>query len=141
MADNKELQLIKSEIVSINDTMKDMQDMMKLLNAKLDLFKNLEPESRENINAGATVKGKNPLRASVFKLLFAEDQEKFIDVLYSREELETIMNDPEVIKKRKQEDKLKKAADMIYHGCIKNNSQSRITAFEDLYNKYITPEN
>lgn len=141
MADNKELQLIKSEIVSINDTMKDMQDMMKLLNAKLDLFKNLEPESRENINAGATVKGKNPLRASVFKLLFAEDQEKYIDVLYSREELETIMNDPEVIKKRKQEDKLKKAADMIYHGCIKNNSQSRITAFEDLYNKYITPEN
>lgn len=140
MADKKELQELKKEIISINDRMTEMQDMMKLLNAKLDLFKNLEPETRENINAGATNQGKKPLRASVFKTLFAEDQDKYIDLLYTKEELDNAMNDPEVTKKRKQEDKLKKAADIIFHTCIKNNTQGRNTEFENIYNKYINRE-
>jgi hypothetical protein len=140
MADKKELNLLKDEIISINDRIADMQDMMKLLNAKLDLFKNLEPETRENISAGATNKGKNPLRASVFKTIFAEDQEAYIGILYTREELDEVMVNPEVTKKRKQEDKLKKAADIIFHSFIKNNTQGRNTEFENIYNKFVKGE-
>lgn len=108
--------------------------MYKTLNAKFDLFKNLESNSRETILQQASSSTRKLTRPVFFKKLFVEDREKYLNILYTQEEIDSAMQEKDVLAKKKEADRISKVATIIYTNHIKaNNPEGRASAFASLY--------
>ena len=113
------------------------EKMYKTLNAKFDMFKNLEASSRETIQQANTAPRKLT-RPVFFKKIFIEDREKYLNVLYTQEEIDAAMEDKDVIAKKKESDRLSKVATILYTNHIKgNNPAGRANAFTSIYDQSI----
>ncbi len=109
------------------------EKMYKTLNAKFDLFKNLEEQSRETIQQGSSSTRKLT-RPAFFKKMFLEEREKYLNTLYTQEEIDAAYQDKDVIAKKKDTEKAAKVVTILYNTHIKaNNPEGRLSAFESLY--------
>lgn len=123
----------KQSIDVLLDANDKSKDMYKVLNAKLDLFKNLDMDSRENIQDKKS--SKKISRPSFFKQLFLEQRDMYMDKLYTQDEIDAIYSLDEV-KKKKDADKATKAAALIFLNHIKANvPEGRFSEFESIYAK------
>ncbi len=114
------------------------EKMYKALNAKFDLFKNLEAQSRETIQQTTTTSRKLT-RPAFFKKLFIEEREKYLNVLYTQEEIDAAFEEKEVAAKKKEADRISKAVTLIYTKHIKaNNPEGRASAFASLYEQSLS---
>ncbi len=130
----KSVEQIKLDIEKLVESDSKSKEMYTVLNAKLDLFKNLDMESRENISDKK--KSKKATKPSFFKTLFLEDREEYLNNLYTQEEVDAIYASDE-IKKRKPSDQANKVAAVIYTKHIKaNNPEGRASAFESIYTQF-----
>lgn len=103
-----------------------------LLNAKFDIVKNLDIESRETLEDKKNEK--KPTKPSFFKTLFLGDRDKYLNTLYTQDEINAIYASDEVSKKKKDADKANKAAALLYANHIKaDNPEGRASAFESIY--------
>ena len=108
--------------------------MYKTLNAKFDLFKNLESNSRETILQQTNSSTRKLTRPVFFKKLFVEEREKYLNILYTQEEIDSAMQEKDVLAKKKEADRISKVATIIYTNHIKaNNPEGRASAFASLY--------
>ena len=115
------------------------ESMYKTLNAKFDLFKNLESDSRETIRQQSAAGTRKLTRPVFFKKLFIEDRMKYINILYTQEEIDIVMQDKEVTSKKKEDDRISKLATLIYTKHIKgNNPEGRASAFASIYEQSLT---
>jgi arsenate reductase-like glutaredoxin family protein len=131
---SKDIEQIKENVAILAQSDARAEDMYKILNAKLDFFKNLNLESRENISD--TQSEKKLTKPSLFKKLFLENREKYIDILYTQAEIDAIYASEDVIKKKKDSDKATKVASDIYTKHIKANfPEGRASAFESIYSQ------
>lgn len=114
------------------------EKMFKTLNAKFDMFKNLESQSRENIEQKAST-GRKLTRPAFFKKIFIEEREKHLDVLYTQEEIDAAFQEKDVIAKKKEADRISKVVTIIYTNHIKaNNPEGRASAFASLYEQSLS---
>jgi len=113
------------------------QEMFKILNAKIDIFKNLESESREAV-LQKTASGKRPTKPSFMKLIFINERDQHMNILYTQDEIDALYETDEVKAKKKEADRTAKVASMIYTEHIKkDNPPGRESAFESIYkNRY-----
>ncbi len=148
MSANKEVvELLKTlckDMAEIKVAVKELQEdnassalnaekMYKSLNAKFDLFKNLEDQSRESIQQASTSTRKLT-RPAFFKKLFMEEREKYLDTLYTQDEIDTAFQDKDVLAKKKEPERVTKVVTILYNNHIKaNNPEGRLSAFESLY--------
>lgn len=108
--------------------------MYKTLNAKFDLFKNLESNSRDTILQQTNSSTRKLTRPVFFKKIFVEDRDKYLNILYTQEEIDNAMQEKDVIAKKKEADRISKVATIIYTNHIKaNNPEGRASAFASLY--------
>lgn len=108
------------------------EKMYKTLNAKFDMFKNLETQSREQIQP--TAAARKPTRPAFFKQLFLEEREKHLNVLYTQEEIDAAFQEKEVVSKKKEAERITKVVTILYTRHIKANSpEGRASAFASLY--------
>ena len=108
--------------------------MYKTLNAKFDLFKNLESNSRDTILQQTNSSTRKLTRPVFFKKIFVEDRDKYLNILYTQEEIDNAMQDKDVVAKKKEADRISKVATIIYTNHIKaNNPEGRASAFASLY--------
>ncbi len=108
------------------------EKMYKTLNAKFDLFKNLEPQSREIIQQTKNSAARRPTRPVFFKKLFTEDREKYMDVLYTKEDVDEAFEELKGDKKiKKESDLVSKASTIIYNKHLKEGE--RKNAFDSIY--------
>jgi aconitase A len=132
---SKDLEQMKESIDMLVQSDAKAEDMYKTLNAKFDLFKNLDIESRESMADSKSEK--KPTKPSFFKKIFLEDRSKYINTLYTQDEIDAIYAGEEVSKKKKEADKAGKAAALIYANHIKaNNPEGRASAFESIYTQF-----
>jgi regulator of replication initiation timing len=109
------------------------EKMYKTLNAKFDIFKNLEAQSREAIQQTAATPRKLT-RPGFFKKLFLEEREKYMNILYTQEEIDIAFQDKDVLAKKKDVDRINKVAGIIFTNHIKADSpEGRASAFASLY--------
>jgi hypothetical protein len=109
-------------------------EMYKTLNAKFDMFKNLEAQSRESIQQQNASTARKLTRPAYFKKLFTEDREKYLDVLYTQAEIDDAYKSKEVVAKKKEADRISKVVTILYTTHIKaNNPEGRFGAFASLY--------
>ena len=114
------------------------EKMYKTLNAKFDMFKNLEEQSRETIQQNAST-GRKLTRPAFFKKIFLEEREKHINVLYTQEEIDAAFQEKDVLAKKKETDRLSKVVTIIYTKHIKaNDPEGRASAFASLYEQSLS---
>lgn len=114
------------------------EKMYKTLNVKFDIFKNLEPQSRETIQQTANASRKLT-RPTFFKKIFTEEREKYLNILYTQEEVDAVFEHPDVVAKKKPSDKISKVVSILYTKHIKaNNPEGRFSAFASLYDQLAT---
>ncbi len=133
---SKDLEQVKLNMDTLLQTSGSSDEMYKVLNAKLDLFKNLDMESRENL---ADNKGdkRPPTKPSFFKQIFMEDREKYLNTLYTQDEIDAVYAHEDVVKKKKECDKARKAGALLYDIHIKKNfPEGRASAFESIYTQF-----
>lgn len=113
------------------------EKMYKDLNMKFDIFKNLESQSREIIQQ-KTTSDRKLTRPALFKKLFTEEREKYLNTLYTQDEIDTAFNDDEVQAKKKESDRVSKVVNILYTKHIKGNSPAgRANAFSSIYEQLI----
>jgi hypothetical protein len=109
------------------------EQMYKMLNAKFDMFKNLETQSRENIEQSSSTSRKLT-RPAFFKKLFLEERDKHLNVLYTQEEIDSAFQEKDVTAKKKEADRISKVVTILYTKHIKANyPEGRASAFASLY--------
>lgn len=133
-ADIQDLKLAMKELQEDNaSSAVNAEKMYKTLNAKFDMFKNLDTQSRETIQQTTTTTRKST-RPVFFKQLFVNDREKYLNVLYTQEEIDAAFQDKDVVSKKKDADKISKVATILYATHIKaNNPEGRASAFASIY--------
>ena len=137
----RRLETIEGKIESIEtnqvEDVNKAKDMFKILNAKIDVIKNLESESREAISQKSS-SGKKPTKPSFMKQIFIEERDQFMNVLYTEDEINAVFDSDEVKAKKKEAERNAKAAALIYARHIKaDNPAGRQSAFESIYkNRY-----
>ncbi len=110
------------------------EKMYKVLNAKFDMFKNLEAQSRESIQQQASTGTRKLTRPAFFKKLYIEDRDKYLDVLYTEAEIKAAYESSQVKAKTKEADRISKVVTILYTNHIKaNNPEGRAGAFASLY--------
>ena len=102
--------------------------------AKLDILSNLP----SNIDDGAksTSKPKRTMITSTFfKQELKSDMNKYIDILYTKDDIDNLKKDPEVLKKKTESDKNTKLISLIYMNIIKPNPQllKKLEEFKEIY--------
>lgn len=108
--------------------------MYKTLNAKFDVFKNLEAQSRETVQQAAT--SRKVTRPVFFKKLFLEEREKHLNILYTQEEIDEAFKAKDVVAKKKDAEKVARVSTILYTTHIKGNKpEGRANAFESLYDQ------
>lgn len=113
------------------------EKMYKTLNVKFDMFKNLESQSRDTIQQTTNAPRKIN-RPGFFKKIFTEERDKYMDILYTQEEIDAAYADKEVAAKRKDSEKLSKVISIIYTNHIKaNNPEGRASAFDSNYEQWL----
>lgn len=114
------------------------EKMYKTLNAKFDMFKNLESQSRDTIQQTTTA-GRKLTRPAFFKKLFIEERDKYLNVLYTQEEIDAAFLDKDVVAKKKEIDRISKVVTILYTTGIKaNNPEGRASAFASLYEQSLS---
>ena len=132
---SKDLEQIKENVDALMLTDRKSDDMYKTLNAKLDLFKNLDLDSRENLTD--TKSDKKPTKPSFFKKIFLEEPDKYLNILYTQDEIDTLYANEEVTKKKKDSEKANKVANLLYTTHIKADTPAgRASAFESIYRQF-----
>ena len=117
------------ENVIINNTTH-IQQIANNIDVKLDLLCNLEnKDSKQNLK-----KNKPVVKATYFKNMFKADIEKYIDDLYTQEELTDARESEDVKNKKSDIQKLNKVVDILYTNLNKNNPQ-RIKSIYEEYKK------
>lgn len=112
------------------------EKMYKTLNVKFDMFKNLESQSREMIKE-ATDKPKRLNKPGFFKMIFTDDRDKYMNILYTQEEIDAAYQTKEVQAKKKDAERLNKVISILYTTHIKGNSpEGREAAFNSYYDQY-----
>ncbi len=105
----------------------------KTTHAKLDIFKNLQAQSRETIESTSQ---KRPTKPAYFKKIFIEDRATYINKLYTEEEIKAAFADKGVMAKTKESEKLTKVANIIYTNHIKaDNPTGRLSEFTSIFEK------
>lgn len=113
------------------------EKMYKTLNVKFDMFKNLESQSRETIQQTTNTQRKTN-RPGFFKKIFTDEREKYMDILYTQEEIDAAYANKEVLAKRKDSEKLSKVIALIYTNHIKaNDPEGRASAFDSSYEQWL----
>lgn len=151
MSDNKEilalLKEIQLDVVNMKQAINQLQEdnnlsannaekMYKTLNAKFDMFKNLESETRKTMEEANNTK--HLTRPGFFKQLFLEEREKYMDKLYTQAEIDVIAEMDVVKKKKKEHEKNIKIGALIYMNHIKpNNPVGRNASFESVFQEYL----
>lgn len=104
--------------------------LFKTLNSKFDMFKNVETGTQE---AMKPTPARMMSRPQFFKKLFRDEQdrEKYLNVLYTREEIEEASNLDEV-KSRKKEDRISKIGAILYAAL---ETKNRKGTFESIYSQ------
>lgn len=145
----KDVAELKMEMKGMKTNIKELQEdnassavsseqMYKMLNAKFDMFKNLETQSRENLEQTASTSRKLT-RPAFFKKLFIEEREKHINVLYTQEEIDAAFQEKDVLAKKKEADRISKVVTIIYTKHIKANfPEGRASAFASLYEQSLS---
>jgi len=111
--------------------------MYKTLNAKIDVFKNMEAQSRESIQQTST-STRNPTRPAVFKKLFLEEREKHMNVLYTQEEIDAAFQTKEVLAKKKETERISKVISILYTTHIRaDKPEGRNSAFASIYDQLL----
>lgn len=129
-----QLKIAIEKLVDASDSKSDEQ--FKILNAKLDLFKNLDLESRENI-ADKKSANRKPNKPTFFKRIFKENRDEYLNNLYTQEEIDVISALDEVQKKKNDDDKNTKIAALIWEKHIKaNQPEGRTSAFESIFSQF-----
>jgi hypothetical protein len=132
---SKDLDQIKENVDTLMLTDSKSDDMYKILNAKLDLFKNLDLDSRENLADSKS--DKKPTKPSFFKKIFLEEPNKYLNILYTQDEIDALYTNEEVTKKKKDSEKSNKVANLLYTTHIKSDSPAgRASAFESIYSQF-----
>lgn len=138
------LKKVSQDVAELKIAIKELQEdnassavnaekMYKTLNAKFDMFKNLDTQSRETIQQ-TTSSSRKLTRPVFFKKIFLEEREKHLNVLYTQEEIDAAFQDKDVVAKKKEADKISKVATILYANHIKaNNPEGRASAFASLY--------
>lgn len=138
MSSTQEIVKMLKDLMKSNEELttkiESLSDQHKVLHAKFDLLKNLDAEYHENVaKAKTTDKLTKP---TFFKKIFNDDREKYLNTLYTQDEIDAIYATEEVMKKKKPEEKSLKAGALIYAKHIKGNSpEGRQSAFESIYSQ------
>lgn len=129
----KDVNTLKKDVALLVDHESKEKDMFKILNAKLDLFKNLDASSQE-ATASKSKTATKPTKPTFFKQIFLDDRDKYLNSLYTQDEIDEVYKTEEVIKKKKPDEKATKAASLLYTKHIKaDNPSGRASAFESVY--------
>lgn len=132
---SKDLEQVKENVDALMIADGKSIDMYKTLNAKLDLFKNLDLDSRENLTDSKT--DKKPTKPSFFKKIFLEEPEKYLNILYTQDEIDALYSNEDVLKKKKDAEKANKVANLLYTTHIKSDTPAgRASAFESIYSQF-----
>jgi hypothetical protein len=108
----------------------------RALSKKLDLLKNLDNNAQATAQQVATTKTAKPTRPIYFKTIFNEDQTKYIGVLYTQEEIDTVC-DSDKVKTKSGAVQPNRIANIIYTEYIRKNPE-RMKAFDDIYTKHFS---
>lgn len=112
------------------------EQMFKTLNAKLDIFRNLETQSRETLQQQTSSASRKLTRPRYFKELFTTDRNKYLNVLYTQAEIDEAFQSKEVVVKKKEADRISKVASILYTTHIKGDTpEGRASAFASMYNQ------
>lgn len=107
---------LREEIIKMDTISKtEVQVMFNDLQVQRDLLLNIDSQSDSNKSITTIKKLTRPM---YFKKIFLEDREKYIDMLYSNEILNTYTNHKDV--KNAKKDKDNKIASLLYTEHIKN---------------------
>lgn len=121
----------------LQNEIKSSREEIKALHAKLDLFRNLDTNSRDEITNTAVVKKAKLTRPSFFKMIFIERRDEFMNILYTQDEIDAIFNHNDVKAKKSIADKNVKAAALLYLTHIRDNvPEGRSSAFNSIYDKH-----
>lgn len=150
MSSNGEIiQLLKSlakDVSELKTAIKELQEdnassavnaekMYKTLNVKFDIFKNLEAQSRETIQQ-TSASTRKITRPAFFKNLFMQERDKYLNVLYTQEEVDAAFQEKDVLAKKKEMDRISKVVTILYTKHIKaNEPEGRASAFASLYDQ------
>lgn len=108
----------------------------RALSKKLDLLKNLDNNAQASAQQVATTKTAKPTRPIYFKTIFNEDQAKYVGLLYTQEELDTVC-DSDKVKTKSGAVQQNRIANIIYTEYIRKNPD-RMKAFDDIYTKHFS---
>ncbi len=146
-ADNTEL---KTQLAEQRDQISELKEMVaevqsndasaakiteaayRALNAKLDAVDSLDKKSSDALQKAAIPKTTKPCRPVFFKRIFAEDREKYIDVLYTQEELDKASATEKTTKSKTSLAISNHIATVLYNEYIKPNKE-RFAKFENIY--------
>lgn len=141
------LKTIMEDLTKLKVAIKELQEdnasaavnaekMYKNLNVKFDMFKNLESQSREMIKEAAD-KPKRVNKPGFFKMIFTDERDKYMNILYTQEEIDNAYETKEVQAKKKDSERLNKVISTLYTTHIKGNSpEGREAAFNSYYDQY-----
>lgn len=127
---------IKDLTIALEKSNANTEKMFSILNAKLDIFKNLSADAATEVAPTATGASKKLNRPVHFKMLFLEKREEYMNILWTQEEIDAIFEDSEVSNKKRESDKQNKAAALLYAKHIKGNTpEGRSNTFDSIYNQ------
>lgn len=127
-----EIKSLKGEVSATKGEIIELKGEVNSLASKYDLINNVAPESTGGLTAAPS--GRRPTKPSFFKQLFLEDQAKYIDVLYTQDEIDAMYANEEVVKKKKDAEKATKVAGLLYRAhIVANTPVGRLSAFESIY--------
>jgi phosphopantetheinyl transferase (holo-ACP synthase) len=129
---SKKIDKLGKDIVQIESVSHIQSQLMyNSLDAKLDIFKNLDNQSSDKI---ISVSKRRQAKPSFFKKLFNERRDEFINKLYTQEEIDEISKTDAVSKLDGTIKRDNKIAEILYKEHIKvNNPAGRLGKFESIY--------
>jgi len=121
---------IKDIIIMENSLMTEIGNKIE---TKLDLFGNME--------FNETIKQSTKQTKKITELVFLkqelkDDINKYIDILYTAEDIEKLKNEKDVKSKKSDIDKNNKMISLLYNTIIKKNSHA-LTKLKDLKNEFL----
>jgi len=112
------------------------EKMYRALNIKFDMLENLNVKSNAAIQQSATTRTVKQSRPIYFKTIFNEDRDKYMGVLYTQEDIDTVMNDDQV-KTKTGTVQSNRIANILYNKFVKE-QPTRKQAFEEIYTKHFS---
>ena len=131
MNSDAKIDLVLKELNKLRDDMKHLilvntslvQEIANQINTKIDILCNIE-----NVNSNAKVSQNKKVltKTMFFKSELKKDINKYINILYSQEDLDGLYNNPEVKSKKTELQKKNKIIDLLYIQITKNNLENNL---------------